>query len=659
MENPKIKNPLEKEGPLDSPSARQDDISTQFYRDYGMLVQKALAFNRSIRTLSNDLPLYSGRKKVAVEKAIERDKSILIVGLDDIIGKISALAGHDVFLNDEEADLYFEGQKKIVPVSDQIGYERQNKALQRHNEMIAFLLKDLKLDSHMIELLDNRILEKAAERKKSKEEEEKNKTATEHEDEKKLLETRKKIETIPDGEKDYFDPEEALQEIRREIFAENFLAPDEKKEKVRSYKEKLMDQKMRIASINQKLEDYLLEKYEFDEKEMLSIFEKEAKWHKLAPYQIERYKLAFEKVKERMRIIDYYEKSFEGKSDKEKYEKIFGFKPEGAVRIEKNRLCFTVWCESPQDYANIFSAGTQGEMKESMQKKADCSGGVANTFTAFPELRGAVIAIKESGIRNTNSVFIHEQKHVLNRIIRPVAEADRQGYLKEGRENFNRPADFEKLKIFFEFRADYIRERAGDELLAYLKDGRPVFDILTTLEEGDEKGGLYDYYKMDESICPVPDDLKGIFSDEKISELRNKYKQRYSKELRKAIFAVSELEEAGFKRDSIVALFQAEDMKHWPKILGRLKQNEHFQQLMAKKAQKKLDEIKSRIMKLTGLIEALVGRTYSDKFFKLFDPKSGEMAEVYEQERAVLQSRQYFLENIIKNAKKYKQAENK
>jgi hypothetical protein len=85
---------------------------------------------------------------------------------------------------------------------------------------------------------------------------------------------------------------------------------------------------------------------------------------------MERYKLAFEKVRERMEIIDYYDKSFEGRPEEKKYEDIFGFKPEGPVRIEKNRLCFTVWCKSSKDYANIFSAGTKGEMKESLQKKS-------------------------------------------------------------------------------------------------------------------------------------------------------------------------------------------------------------------------------------------------------------------------------------------------
>jgi hypothetical protein len=48
----------------------------------------------------------------------------------------------------------------------------------------------------------------------------------------------------------------------------------------------------------------------------------------------------------------------------------------------------------------------------------------------------------------------------------------------------------------------------------------------------------------------------------------------------------------------------------------------------------------------------LTGRTYSEKFFKLFDPESGKIAKAYEQERAVLQFKQDFLEKTIEDAKK-------
>ncbi len=231
--------------------------------------------------------------------------------------------------------------------------------------------------------------------------------------------------------------------------------------------------------------------------------------------------------------------------------------------------------------------------------------------------------------------------------------ADTKGYLKGYRGGYgDNPSALKEIDLFFEFRDDYIRERAQNELLAYIKDGRPVFNILAILEKEDENGGLYDYYKRDESICPIPEDLKIALSPEEINEIRLKHRKRYMNELRRAIITVSELEEIGFDRDYIVGLFQAEDMKYWPKIYKRLQGNENFRLLMAEKAQKKLGDIKNRISKLTGLIEALAGRTYLEKFFKMFDPKSRKTAGTYKQEIEVLESRQRFLEKIIESSKK-------
>ncbi len=386
MSEPKIEN----SGSIAKPVAETANLSIQFYQENDQLVKNILTFSRSVKHLEGEKSLYSGKKKMLMEGMIARDKNILDSRLDSLISKITTLAGRDVILNDEEADSFLAMREKMAPVSDQENFEKQSRALQKHNQMMEFLRKNLKLDPEIIELLDNRIMEKAAERKRKTEESKSKELFADQKDKGNLFEARKKLEGISNGEANYFDPEEELKEIRRKISAENFfpLSVDEKKKKLKSYKRELAEQKAGIAKINQRLEDYLLKDDNFDENKLLSIFEEEAKNHKLAPFQIKRYNLAFERIKERMRIINYYGKLFEGMLEEEKFERIFGFKPEGPVKVNKHRLCFSVFCKSPKDYANVYSAGAREEMRESLRKMADYSGGAANIYTVLPELRG-------------------------------------------------------------------------------------------------------------------------------------------------------------------------------------------------------------------------------------------------------------------------------
>jgi hypothetical protein len=95
-------------------------------------------------------------------------------------------------------------------------------------------MKDLKLDPDLINLIDKRIAEQARERQKQSEESEEKKKATEQKDKKRIEEIRENLEPEREAKsEDYFDPEAELQKIRSEIFAENFLSQDEKKEKIR------------------------------------------------------------------------------------------------------------------------------------------------------------------------------------------------------------------------------------------------------------------------------------------------------------------------------------------------------------------------------------------------------------------------------------------
>lgn len=332
-----------------------------------------------------------------------------------------------------------------------------------------------------------------------------------------------------------FDPEKEVEKIGKFTNEElKNLTPQErlkiKEERLKIFKEKLAEQKSGIAKINAELESMLFDGAdEVDIKKLQDYMQEKSVECKLSASQMFKYNAAFNEIQERNNAIGRVADKYSGKSGKEFFAAMFGWKPQGEVQIKRGPLSFFVICQDSNDYVALYN--------KSFGEGAALSTGFAKARTIIPELEDAINVAKAAGNSEARLEIarIHEDKHIFDNLMERV---------KSQRQELREKTNWDMARI---------ERGVKTEVLAYLGSGESPDVIKKLLLKKESEGGAYDYFERYKKYYSFPD----------------KFRDKYEQDVSRALDIVAWLEELGFTRDKIIGLLQTERLDQWGKIYER------------------------------------------------------------------------------------------
>lgn len=365
-----------------------------------------------------------------------------------------------------------------------------------------------------------------------------------------------------------FNPGEELKKVRETPKAQRL-------EQLATYKKNLAEQMAGMAKINEELESLVLNKSV--SREELGIYLKErAQTYKLSPPQLEKYDLVLDKIEQQKKVIDFIDGRLAGRSEKEIFWIMFGFKPKGEVEIKKDAISFFVKCVDLRDYARCRNGSDD---QESLSRVKTSAGFARQKRLKVSDpgidlVLDYGITVLNGSLRRTShykeyaeEVRIHEEKHILNDIMREA----------ENEVKNNKTIGSPFAQILNREKIDSER-RAKDEILAYLKDGTDAWFIYNTLLEKKSDGGSYDYLA---SAKQAMESVANLNPEAKSGRalLENAYKKmqnEYRLEILTALEQVINLDQLGFSKTRIIGLLEAEPLARWPKVYQRFRKSQEF-----------------------------------------------------------------------------------
>ena len=271
--------------------------------------------------------------------------------------------------------------------------------------------------------------------------------------------------------------------------------------------------------------------------------------------------------------------------DKKLYQAMFGHEPKGKIEVVEGPATLSFRCHNLEDYATIYSqkflSGVGLERRD--LDIADMSGGASISSSNIPGLEGTITAVnlpRAYTQKDADQIEKHEEQHAIKKLF---------GDRIQHRTAFSRLLDASNegerelaLKGLLRNRRERIAdERARDEILAYFKGGnRDSQGTLQELTKSGEKGGLYDYLKLDkQDVLKEADGWLKTYGPERFGEefkpkvekaAEEVYGKEYQDLLKEGIQAVQTLTKKGYTKEETMALLIQEPLSRWDKVVKRL-----------------------------------------------------------------------------------------
>lgn len=375
--------------------------------------------------------------------------------------------------------------------------------------------------------------------------------------------------------KEAFDPLLELEKIRR-------LPKEEKRQAVEIYKEKLMAQKEGIAELEEFFMEKFHEKPDAGDKYFLSLLETTKEKYNLSDIQYSIFRDTIREMVKRRSDIKNLRKKF--RDNRRLFKELFGFRPQGEIKIGLGPLNFRIEIKNILDFAtiseNAFLRG-RGATNEDVDEALITYG---KTLTPLLEWldRGVVIIntseeareeAESAGMKKPSyqKVLAHEEQHIFNAFL-----ADQKLDKYFGREPDFNPPEKEKWREWLELMMRVIRKYGAEwnfknEALAFLRGGDSVEKIKKILL--DEKGHYESSYFVNKArisakkfLAREEDKDLEIFIDELVEKVMIPELQQIKK---RALDAVDNLLNSGTPRDKVISLLQNEPLLSWPNFARR------------------------------------------------------------------------------------------
>lgn len=372
-----------------------------------------------------------------------------------------------------------------------------------------------------------------------------------------------------------FSPKEELEKVKE--------APrEERREKLKEFKERLLEQEKDIVEIQREL----VEKVEADPKTpreaLVAEFSKLAAEKGLSDSQKELGEIIIGEYSQKNAAVQRFRNVYQ--DDRRLFQTVFGSEPKGKVEVVAGPMTLYFRCFDFDDYFLIYSESFLENKKfgEQEKKSAAFSGGVFINSAKIPALWGTIIAEKaEAGEPINKEILEHEKQHAYKNLFYGMYF----DFLKKESStaellNISPEKDKDKYLFLLErslggLRAMEAEKRAKDELLAFFKTGEDPEKIKEFLLAPKEKGGLYDYmHDWKEQLTDFGPEVP-VYEIKLMQEAINKvFVKDYEDLLDGAIDAFESLEALGYKKSEAVAFLITKPLSTWNKWVRRLAKHE-------------------------------------------------------------------------------------
>jgi len=254
------------------------------------------------------------------------------------------------------------------------------------------------------------------------------------------------------------------------------------------------------------------------------------------------------------------------------FEKLFKFKPVGNIKMKISPVSIGFFCEDPRDYA-MAKTGDHDNIE-----KLKTNGGVCINDH---KIGASIILInsevfkegKYYAVVGEAAVIAHEEQHAIYRLFhKETYNPGKQNQIVDEVKGENDPVKRELLiDRYLRLVIDDVDFRMANEIIARYKEGDDPNNVLAQMNI---RGGDYDFLEYARKRAKEVF-LYNIGSDneELIDKcIKNVYGEEYYWRMRKAIESIYSIElSRGMTADKVIALFQNEPTKQWPKIVKRIR----------------------------------------------------------------------------------------
>lgn len=370
-----------------------------------------------------------------------------------------------------------------------------------------------------------------------------------------------------------FSPEEEIQDILT-------LPKEERREKLKEFKEKLAYQKEGMGKIQEQVIQFIREKPDASIGQLFELVRDFGPSYGFTEEQKEVARSMLQEYATKHNAIREVRK--ETPNDDELYGRLFGAMPQGKVEIIEGPMTLYFRCHDPVDYARIHSqAFIEGRsVSETDIYAANMSGGVSIETSKIPALSGTIIAENSKGKQFgpfEESILRHEEQHAIRLVFNNINDLN---FVKSSLAGYHEleHADASKERmVLLERNLKTIRnnvgERAKNEILAYFKQNAySPQEILDILKKPAAEGGLYDYLAHSKDF--LENKLTKLLGEENReliqNSIRNVLEIQYRNLLDDGVHSFQNLIHAGCNRDQAIAILIKEPLPKWEKAVKRL-----------------------------------------------------------------------------------------
>lgn len=386
-------------------------------------------------------------------------------------------------------------------------------------------------------------------------------------------------------EEEIFEPEKELAEIKNQVRrAPVYEQSNLRRELIKEWKEKFINQRLGIAKIQEELETKIQENPELEYRHLWQFVKDRGKEYQLNEKQYQNFEKSIitylEKHQAIKEEIKFYQERYPENWQKEFFKDLFGQYPQGKVDLEILPMNLFWKCHDVHDFALIYR-GNSEDIKDLYISGCVVKGKNEKLKYLISAVNLTIKGKDKKGVEDTSR---HEERHIISReIFRKFLPAISNFELKIDWHDWQIVLPPKHNQIIQEsiyqylenLRQNYIRQIAKEEILSYFIGGQNFDNINRHLRHSKN----YDYFKnfsveIEKKLKRMLGPLYRIDYQKMTKQLVKKVKEFYYQDLDEALDAIFQLEQMPeFKqnRQKLVAFLSTEPLHKWQRLAIMLK----------------------------------------------------------------------------------------
>lgn len=260
------------------------------------------------------------------------------------------------------------------------------------------------------------------------------------------------------------------------------------------------------------------------------------------------------------------------------YKDIYGIEPQGVVEVKRGQISISFICEDLIDYSRIYNSDYSGAHHELIEsgkiERANISGGIFLNTTpeSHPELKNAIIGIKNGPEWKQEFTIKHEEQHAINRIYSNNISSNEFSIVNTELSLMEGDHIKDKTIKLCKSLLDKALDNVKDEIIAYKIEGLyGDEDIMEILLMDEQEGGMYDYMQRELFLFKIESALEkeNIDDDSILKSAQDILIKDYENFIKDGLEVFDLLKKGGVSEEAIVSMLMPEKLSNWKKVARR------------------------------------------------------------------------------------------